>query len=595
MGNLCATTDIKEKNNNISKIVPIFNNTCEKKLNNNIIDNYIRKKKEIFDLSKIRRNYSNGIYEGECAKLKRSGYGVFVYKNGNRYEGEWENDKKNGYGIFKYINGCQYEGEWKNDKKNGYGIFKYKNGNRYEGNWENDYKIGKGNYILENGEIYSGDFIGDSANGKGIVLYKNGDKYEGEIKNNILDGKGIMLYANGDIYEGEWEFSLKNGKGNMFYANGDKYEGEWKFDLKNGKGNMFYSNGDKYEGEWKLDLKNGKGIMFYANGDKYEGEWKDDQKNEYGILVYSSNDIYDGYWKNDKKNGEGVIKLSNGFKYFYKWKNGQKIQTGEKIKIQNSNGDIYEGYLIDNIMIGYCVINYKNENIYKGEIKNFVPDGYGIMISQENNDVQVGIWKEGKLTDEKVKFPECGICQMTFEPIDLVPACGNCYNLICISCKNKHYNLPKPGFQVHKSNIICPFCRQFPLQHIYELPEKVIEIMTENNVCVKCKYCLDYEKMDKTSCNDNLNSEDTGNFVCEKCESVEGIKKCPSCHVKILKNGGCNHMTCRQCKYEWCWVCLEKWDSSHLCVNQQYSQLRSLYNDRYFRIQYYENYDGEYY
>jgi len=36
-------------------------------------------------------------------------------------------------------------------------------------------------------------------------------------------------------------------------------------------------------------------------------------------------------------------------------------------------------------------------------------------------------------------------------------------------------------------------------------------------------------------------------------------RECPKCDVAVEKNGGCNHMTCRQCKYEWCWVCMRAW------------------------------------
>jgi len=36
-------------------------------------------------------------------------------------------------------------------------------------------------------------------------------------------------------------------------------------------------------------------------------------------------------------------------------------------------------------------------------------------------------------------------------------------------------------------------------------------------------------------------------------------KDCPRCSVPVEKNGGCNHMTCRNCGYEWCWLCLRPW------------------------------------
>ncbi|KAI4134274.1 MAG: hypothetical protein LQ347_001657 [Umbilicaria vellea] len=36
-------------------------------------------------------------------------------------------------------------------------------------------------------------------------------------------------------------------------------------------------------------------------------------------------------------------------------------------------------------------------------------------------------------------------------------------------------------------------------------------------------------------------------------------KECPKCGSTIEKNGGCNHMTCRKCKHEFCWMCMGLW------------------------------------
>ena len=36
---------------------------------------------------------------------------------------------------------------------------------------------------------------------------------------------------------------------------------------------------------------------------------------------------------------------------------------------------------------------------------------------------------------------------------------------------------------------------------------------------------------------------------------AERIAFCPICKLKLQKDGGCNHIICEICKYEWCWIC----------------------------------------
>ncbi|SCU98309.1 LADA_0H12068g1_1 [Lachancea dasiensis] len=40
---------------------------------------------------------------------------------------------------------------------------------------------------------------------------------------------------------------------------------------------------------------------------------------------------------------------------------------------------------------------------------------------------------------------------------------------------------------------------------------------------------------------------------------LKNTKECPKCGVNIEKNGGCNHMTCQSCDYEFCWICELCW------------------------------------
>merc|ERR1712107_979392 len=56
---------------------------------------------------------------------------------------------------------------------------------------------------------------------------------------------------------------------------------------------------------------------------------------------------------------------------------------------------------------------------------------------------------------------------------------------------------------------------------------------------------------------------------------------CPKCGATIEKDGGCNHMICKNqsCKADFCWVCLGPWEphgSSWYNCNRYMNHLQSL-------------------
>jgi hypothetical protein len=51
----------------------------------------------------------------------------------------------------------------------------------------------------------------------------------------------------------------------------------------------------------------------------------------------------------------------------------------------------------------------------------------------------------------------------------------------------------------------------------------------------------------------------------EEQDHENKTKECPGCGIKIQKNGGCNHMTCSQCRLEFCWICLSSDWAEHVC------------------------------
>ena len=44
------------------------------------------------------------------------------------------------------------------------------------------------------------------------------------------------------------------------------------------------------------------------------------------------------------------------------------------------------------------------------------------------------------------------------------------------------------------------------------------------------------------------------------------VKKCPKCKAWTEKNAGCNHMNCKICKHDWCWLCEKDCPPNHFAI-----------------------------
>lgn len=90
----------------------------------------------------------------------------------------------------------------------------------------------------------------------------------------------------------------------------------------------------------------------------------------------------------------------------------------------------------------------------------------------------------------------------------------------------------------------------------------------QKNKYVKCKngheYCFVCLKPPhgKQKCEEELDKD----FQVWRKGKV--IKQCPRCKFYTEKNKGCNHMTCAECKYQWCWLCEGEYNSGHFSTGR---------------------------
>jgi len=119
----------------------------------------------------------------------------------------------------------------------------------------------------------------------------------------------------------------------------------------------------------------------------------------------------------------------------------------------------------------------------------------------------------------------------------------------------------------------CPIC---------ETPILFRSSWSSSIECPKCNrlYCAECNVPwhEDQSCYEFQNSEPAAlNSEEEELNVIwksKHSKPCPNCRVDIEKSEGCNHMTCTQCDFTFCWICLSECELYHFqngeCEGRQF-------------------------
>ena len=159
---------------------------------------------------------------------------------------------------------------------------------------------------------------------------------------------------------------------------------------------------------------------------------------------------------------------------------------------------------------------------------------------------------------------KCSICYQNSSNLELLCTNYKCFAVGCESCFNKWFKQKGPGFEFLVSKTRCPFCKHSPnftglVHHIRDdiAIGKTLDLNKRYASCLSCFTVLPIEQR----CSDDQEIVDYICDICQNWESDEQSPKiCPSCGVCVEKIGGCDHITCSNCRSHWCYRCRVKLD-----------------------------------
>lgn len=154
-----------------------------------------------------------------------------------------------------------------------------------------------------------------------------------------------------------------------------------------------YGEKGKYTGsiDTKTSMPHGYGRLNYeGTGRWYEGDWKYGRWTGRGQLANTDGDLYEGELLDDHKHGYGIMRFADGRIYDGQFKHGQMA----KGKMTYKDGSYYDGSWLDGMRHGYGRCVFPDNSVYEGNFVNGEFHGKGKMMWNDNG-WYYGDWNMG--------------------------------------------------------------------------------------------------------------------------------------------------------------------------------------------------------
>jgi len=191
-------------------------------------------------------------------------------------------------------------------------------------------------------------------------------------------------------------------------------------------------------------------------------------------------------------------------------------------------------------------------------------------------------------------YNECQICFESYNMNNNInDICELCNTYSCLSCfetymltKIKDNNIT---IKCMCENKIAKIISNYKIKELlsrssYDLYERIVNRHKGLNNCPKCLVEFYNEERKKV-----IDCANCGVHICVRCETnhqenepcksiiIENSKPCPKCGIYIDKIEGCDHMTCKNCKYEYSYNLSIDWQKNKT-MNEQERLLRENSN-----------------